>query len=266
MMDMRATIHYILASAQRPVIWVSGGKDSLALLHMCQPWRHRLCVMHTVVDDTWPGLRDNLEQCLNDWGFLRSIFTVPLTDFQTFVREAGWPVEVTPQRYDGRHLSPQRQFSDPRMVSWWLCTLTRCIMPLVHATNSYNADVVLTGTLGRTGALGADMPVDRTRGLKFRGVYNWVRYAPTDEWTDEQVYAYIDQHAIPLPPHYTIKRRRMDYRWPECLSCTWQPEHWQMLKAHYPEEYAKRWPQVAPVFAALKEEMARLQTRISSSE
>jgi 3'-phosphoadenosine 5'-phosphosulfate sulfotransferase (PAPS reductase)/FAD synthetase len=83
----------------------------------------------------------------------------------------------------------------------------------------------------------------------------WSRCNPLAAWTTAQVWAYIDTHQIALPEHYRWKRHAT-YEAVDCLSCTWQPQHWATLKEHYPEEYAKRWPLVAPVYAELRKTLA----------
>ena len=234
----------------RMVLWFSGGKDSTALLHMLQPWRHRVCVIHNALepDQAWPGMRQHVEKCLDDWGFLRSIFTTPFISFDDYTKTFGWPVEIVPSDRDGS-ISPPSPYrrSALTMSSWWHCTILRQLQPLVVATNAYRADAVLTGSRSE------DAPAFAWMGeVATDDIQPWVRYNPLCEWSSHDVYTYIEDRKIELPPHYDYKQYRDDYEWVDCMSCTWQTKHWKVMKTYYPEEFEKRWPQARLVFDALR--------------
>jgi 3'-phosphoadenosine 5'-phosphosulfate sulfotransferase (PAPS reductase)/FAD synthetase len=231
------------------VLWFSGGKDSTALLHMCRPWRHQVIVLHSVVepDQEWPGVRAHVERCLDDWGYVRSIYVEPYVTFDDYVTQYGWQTDMVPTALDGAIQPPSPYMvGDVKFSSWWHCSLVRGLLPLLHATLATRTGVMLTGSRA------ADGPEFARRAWKTESP-ELTRYDPLRDWTSDQVYAYIDAHAIPLPPHYHWKRGA-DFEAADCMGCAWQPQHWHILKAHYPDEFARRWPIMQPVFAALKAE------------
>lgn len=248
-------LSHIFKQHSRVACWVSGGKDSLTLLHHCIPWRHKTIVIHNHVDDGWPGVTENLSQVLDAWGFLRSIYTEPGYTFDQYTQAFGWPVDIVPTTHDGV-VQPHSPFktSDLKLASWWHCTLMRQIQPLVTATASIGADCVLTGSRRE------DAPLFDAMGQQIADTH-WMRYNPLAEWTSAQIYQYVDEHQIPLPPHYKWKRA-IGYEAPDCLSCTWQTEHWAVLKQHYPKEFRHRWPQARPVFEALRTAKAVLDGQL----
>lgn len=254
-------LHEVFNTARRPVLWVSGGKDSLTLLALCRKWRHLCTVLHRHEPDGWPGVTENLTACLNAWGFLRSVYiTAPLT-VEAYTQRYGWPVEIVPSVCDVTTTFPPSPFrrDHSALVSWWHCTIMRQMLPMQQATATLGADVVLTGSRAE------DAPVFEAAGATWHdtpSVVSWRRVDPLHHWTTAQVYDYIDAERIPLPLHYSLKRTRTDFEWVDCLSCTWQPEHWQVLREHYPDEYTKRWPQVAPVFESLRRETEALTVRM----
>jgi 3'-phosphoadenosine 5'-phosphosulfate sulfotransferase (PAPS reductase)/FAD synthetase len=240
-----------LYHAKRPTLWASGGKDSTALLHLCKPWAHKLRVLHTTKrgDDGWPGVTECVEQHCAAWGFPLEIVTPWLT-FPQYVQEYGWPVETVPTTLEGGTAvapSPYRH-STLKLASWLHCTYMRTLYPLLDASMTYKADLILTGSRI------ADGPGTAAFGQEVAQQFpmSWSRCNPLAAWTTAQVWEYIDTHQIALPELYRWKRHAT-YEAVDCLSCTWQPQHWTTLKQYYPEEFATRWPQVAPVYDELRE-------------
>jgi 3'-phosphoadenosine 5'-phosphosulfate sulfotransferase (PAPS reductase)/FAD synthetase len=243
-----------LYDAQRPTIWASGGKDSTALLHMTRPWAHKIRVLHTTKrgDDGWPGVTETLEQHCADWGYTLEIVQPWLT-FPQYVAEYGWPVETVPTTLEGGTAvapSPYRQ-SSLKLSSWLHCTFMRTLYAVLDASMTYKTDLILTGSRLADGPNNAAFAQDGHPQFPM----GWSRCNPLAAWTTAQVWDYIDTHQIALPELYRWKRDA-PYEAVDCLSCTWQPQHWQTLKEYYPEEYARRWPQVAPVYDELRETLA----------
>lgn len=232
---------------RRVVLWCSGGKDSLTTLHLCRPWRHKLTVLYVHEPDGWPGVFENLVSCMDEWGFLKSVQLEPQLSFEDYVERFGWPVDVVPTRHDGTQVtSPFREEGDVKLASWWHCSIVRHLQPLDWCTTAMGADAVITGSRGQDApffAAAGSVQTDPNRA--------WTRYNPIQHWTTDEVYTYIDAHNIQLPHHYKYKRYHQGFEWVDCMSCTWKVEHWRILKTYYPRFFAKRWPRVKPVFAAL---------------
>ena len=237
-----------LYAAKRPVLWASGGKDSMTLLHLCQPWARKLTVLHATVDDGWPGVTENLvEQCAA-WHYPRLTIVKPWMTFEAYVERYGWPVDIVPTALEGATAVVQSVYRTTpiKVSSWWHCSFVRGIYPLMLATAEHQADVVLTGSRL------ADAPDNAIYQAEIatRHPAGWQRLNPLSEWTTADIWAYIDAQQIQLSPHYAWKRYA-DYESVDCMSCTLHPQHWATLQQHYPEEYARRWPTVQPVYEAL---------------
>lgn len=111
------------------------------------------------------------------------------------------------------------------------------------------ADAVLTGSRASDAPAFAVMGASTTIGKDLLG---FTRYNPLADWTTEEVYQYIADNNISLPMHYKWKRELGEkYEFPDCMRCTWQPEHWRLLREHYPDVYAEHWPETKRVYEAL---------------
>ena len=233
-----------------PVLWLSGGKESLTLLHLLRPWREHITLLHNRLDGGWPGVTENLMVLVETWGFASPILTHPKLTFDDYVAQYGYQTEVVPTDAD-TVVVPASPWHDNslRMSSFWHCTLLRGIYPLLEATMALGADAVLTGSRASDAPLFAMMGAEAPQG---KDIVGYVRYNPLYAWTTDDVYDYSNDHHIHLPPHYQWKRQvEGQYVWPDCLRCTAQPEHWRLLREQYPDVYEKHWPEVKKVYEAL---------------
>jgi 3''-phosphoadenosine 5''-phosphosulfate sulfotransferase (PAPS reductase)/FAD synthetase and related enzymes len=200
----------------KPVIWASGGKDSLTLLHLCRPWAKRLQVIHNAVDMGWPLVTENLLTNLEEWGYAYPEIVHPPRSLPDYIRTYGWPVEVVPSAMD-RALPTPFSPGKPRVSSYWQCTMIRQLLPMAVATKKLEADAVLTGCKA------VDAPLFDQIGPMVNGAQiGWIRYDDLHAWTDKQVWEYVDEHEISLPPHYRWKRYAV-WNVPDCTLCTWDP-------------------------------------------
>lgn len=251
-----ALIAQYIDEAKHPVAWASGGKDSLVLLHLMRHWAGRITILHTQLDDGWTGQTTNLLKRAVAWGYDGVQILRPKMDFPQYVEKYGWPVDIVPTAYEGGTAIPSPVAKEgPRMSSYIHCQLTRIVIPLVVGTTLHESTLVMTGSKAKDGSSFQKM------GAAFDATasYGWVRINPLTDWSDEEVYDYVDEHVIELPEHYRYKRSSgSETEWSDCLSCTFNPDHWRLLKQHYPEEFAKRWPAAKPVFKHLSDELLSL--------
>jgi 3'-phosphoadenosine 5'-phosphosulfate sulfotransferase (PAPS reductase)/FAD synthetase len=223
--------------AVAPVVWASGGKDSLALLHLMRAEASEMTLLHVQVEDGFEGVAENLLRQIHAWGYER-----------VHVLDAGMSLDAYTKRF-GHPYDSDEQIQDIRLSNWRECKMRRIIMPLLVGLKMLKSNRVFTGSKALDSEeirqQGAYMVPDEATGIGFS------RCNPLFSWSDEQVYDYIDTHAISLPAHYGKARPiGKEEGWSECLSCTLQPAHWRLLRDYYPDEFRSRWPQVKRVFEA----------------
>ena len=245
-----AQLEAIFATHAQICLFSSGGKDSLTLMHLLRPWQHSVTILHNDMDNGWPGVTQNLCALAQDWGFSQPIITHPSLTIDAYIAEFGYQTEMVPIEAD-TVIMPAAPYGDGslRVSSFWHCELVRCIMPLFQLALTLSPSAIVTGSRATDGPAFAAMG-HRTTDAK--EMWGFERYNPLLEWNSAEIYAYIDALGIPLPEHYQWKRLNGDkYQFPDCMRCTFAPEHWQLLKEHYPEVYQQYWPATKTVYEAL---------------
>jgi 3'-phosphoadenosine 5'-phosphosulfate sulfotransferase (PAPS reductase)/FAD synthetase len=247
--ETRQLLDAIMDAHERVTLWLSGGKDSTALLHLLTPWASRLQVL--MVDmgaDGFPGTRAYVEARTTEWGFTQVQYLDPPMPFAAYVQRYGWPSRLVPTAMDG--LMPDIMYTGgPLVSSWWRCTLVRTVAPLLAA--SQGADAILTGTR-TTDAQRFAVFGPIVDGMDVPGA-GWVRYNPLVTWSAAQVYAYLDAHQIPLSPVGEVKRR-VPFEFPECRLCPYHADYVQWMQDNRPDDYAQMWP-------AFSRALGRVQAR-----
>lgn len=211
------TIASHIVGSVHPVVWASGGKDSLVLLHLMRAYAKSVQVLHVQVEDGFPGVTENLVKQARTWGYPHPLILAPGLPLDDYVQAFGHPTDTL-------H-----------------CKARRLSLPLLVGTQMLGSNLVFSGS--KQDEVHKDIP----QGLVVDGTAlgGFVRVNPLYHWSDQEVYEYIDAHAITLPEPYRYQRlTKKSEGWSDCLSCTVTTAHWDFLEKHYPEEYARRWPDV----------------------
>ncbi len=211
------TIAKHILGAVNPVVWASGGKDSLVLLHLMRPYATELRVLHVQMEDGFPDVTPNLVKQAEAWGYPAPLVLEPGIAMDDFIDAYG---------------QPQDAFS---------CRLRRISVPLLVMTQRLESNRVFTGTkANETPGLPETEMV-----MKAEGLWGFVRINPLHHWSHQDVYDYVDTYAITLPETYRhLRPMHPQEGWSDCLSCPVKWAHWPFLKAYYPEEYERRWPDI----------------------
>jgi 3'-phosphoadenosine 5'-phosphosulfate sulfotransferase (PAPS reductase)/FAD synthetase len=214
----------VFGSGQPVFLAFSGGKDSLAVLKLCEPWRGRFKLLWVNTAYAFPHMEEMIRSYGEEYG---------LIELHSDPRQAwaagGLPSEVLSvssfMKRDGDRLQP-----------WNLCCHATKIAPLFQFCAGFGGFLtILTG----------DRKED---GWRFQGgtpPENAAFFAPIREWSDDDVFAYLDAEGVTLPAHYADVKDGLD-----CWNC---PASWngasgspvaygRWMKAAYPELAEKALP------------------------
>lgn len=201
---------------ERVFLAFSGGKESVVLAHMCEPWREKVTLLWVRIQFHAPHMADFIRGYAERGWRLEEI---PGPDLMEHWRSAGTPAEVVPVD----HALGRRQ---PRLQSWPMCCYSIRQVPLNAYIRAQNEPCALlhgqrTADGGATvGGLTGQMP-------------DYVEVAqPLSSWSEAEVMAYIDRHGLTLPEQYG--QGCSDSL--ECLVCPAapKPERLAYLDRRYP--------------------------------
>lgn len=182
----------------------SGGKDSLALLHL---WREKLD--HTLVCwvNTGAAYHETIRQ-MNEIQAQVPHFMEINSNQPGDVEVNGYPTDLVPL-----HFTPQgRLYVDTdihyRLQDSFRCCGTNIWLPLHQAMKEQGITTVLRGQKN----------VDKYKAPYKSGyVEDGITYIfPLENWTDDQVFKYLNDNNIPLPAYYLDNERKSH----DCWSCT----------------------------------------------
>lgn len=175
----------------------SGGKDSMACLHLCKSID---CAIYVDTGKTYPETQEMIRYAET----LVPMFIVKVDRDEQNARE-GIPADVVPVDY-----TPLGQiFSGPKPVtiqSYLQCCLENISLPLFAKAQELGATSIVYGQRNEDSRKATSRNGDVTGGI--------LRLHPIEEWTSDQVLAYL-RTVMDVPPHYYFEHSSLD-----CYDCT----------------------------------------------
>ena len=224
----------------------SGGKDSLALVHVLRPHWDRLTLYHVDTGDLLPEVReivDGVEAMVPSFVRIE-------TQAADWNERFGLPSDLVPSSCTP--LGVKIGMSDRRLVDRFECCAFNIMVPMHNAALKDGCTLVIRGTKR------ADMKrlpaEDGPTGL---GYDLWL---PLLDWSDADVFAYLREVGAPICRVY-----ENGVQSPECATC---PAWWNEGRAAYLAKYhpdlsetyraklATVAAEVAPMWAHLQREIA----------
>ena len=214
----RQIIEEAIFRASRPVLTLSGGKDSLMLLHLCQPYRERLHVVWARTTETFPHMVDFVREQVAGWDYVELV-----SDQAEFFKKHGFPSALIPVRH-----RPHEKNPGILIQSKGYCCKDLQYRPLARYVKQYGADMVLHGQTAE------DLQKSK---LSFPSMLRSLRrsqiVAPLDKWTADEVMDYCLTQGVALPLQYQTG-------FPdslECWNCTVRTDlkRFEWMQTHCPE-------------------------------
>lgn len=223
------------------VLQFSGGKDSLACLYLLKP---QWLTLHVVWANTGAAFPETLEQMQRMRELIPHFHELQT---QQNIEAEGYPVDVLPiahtrigQRYEG---TAGRLFQ-----SRYTCCGSALWLPMQQFMKTLGAKIIVRGEK-RCDQKGS--------GLTNGAVVDGIEYRfPLADWSDTDVYAYLKEQGVALPPNYGSMSTGLD-----CWNCTaYLDETGKLgyLREHHPEKHVVVASVLRDYRHALQRELVRL--------
>ena len=230
----REIINNALSTASRPVLTLSGGKDSLMLLDLCESYRGRLHIVWARTTETFPHMIDFVRRVTEGWDLSELV-----ADQATFFEKNGLPSAIIPVRH-----RPHEKNPGVVILSNGYCCKDLQYKPLARYIKEYGADLVLHGqTAEDLRNLKLSFP-KMLRPLKRNQIV-----APLVDWQADEIMDYCLTQGIDLPMQYYSGLPDSL----ECWNCTVRTDlkRFQWMQKHCPDLAIKLGAMMGVVYGAV---------------
>lgn len=192
----------------RIVLQFSGGKDSLATLHLLKPWWEKIAVVWCNAGDEFPETLEVIERVKQlpiNFHEVRPYLAQPAS-----VALHGFPADIVPLKNlrDRPYLTGVENPHRVRVQDYMACCNRLLFEPLQQFAREYEATMIIRGQrfdepmVGpvRDGEIGPD-------GVEY--------FLPLEDWTEEDVFGFLKHRRVEIPAYYREVAHSLD-----CRTCT----------------------------------------------
>lgn len=180
----------------------SGGKDSLACLYYCRPWWDKLTVFWL---NTGAATPDVLERMDKAKGLVPNFVEVN-SNQPADIERNGYPVDILPiknaignknfEHYNGMLLQP-----------YMACCAHNIWIPMANAMLAFGATLIIRGQRSEDKRTSPIRSGETVAGVEY--------YFPLEDWSRNEVFAYLRELSVEIPVHYQYETSSVD-----CWNCT----------------------------------------------
>ena len=225
---------------ERVALQVSGGKDSLAVLHLLQPYWQKLCVFWTNPGNPFPETVALMEKIKAEVPF----FVEVAGRQKEIIERDGWPSDVVPQAYttEGNFVFGDTPFKVQTRLG---CCFRSLMLPMHERMVALGVTCIIRGKRSEE----KDKTETRT-GSVLMGIETIYRLW---DWTESDVLGYLRDNGIDLPESYQHATHSLD-----CMDCTawWGEGLSHYLKAKHQEHHKEYVRRITLIKTAISEQMA----------
>lgn len=222
----------------------SGGKDSLACVHLLREYLDAITVYHLDTGDLLPEMQASVAAVE---AFAPQFVRVK-TDVAGWIRANGLPTDLVP--YSSHAVGQSMGEGHSRLVSRYECCFANLMWPLFERVRQDGCTLLIRGTKRIDMVRFPAEPGEKVDGVEL--------FYPLASWTNDQVFDYLKSKGVALPRVYDYVENS-----PECARCSawWGEGRARYLKQHHPQlwrEYDARLQlvidEIAPSLALLRRE------------
>lgn len=232
---------------EKAALQFSGGKDSLALLHMAVPYMDRITVFFGDTGAVYPHVKQFVLDTCAELG-VRPVVVSPFMPVAEFTEQYGYPSDIVPTERapEAAWMMPKGQ---TKIQSYVSCCGNMLWAPMQAAIKQSGLKIILRGTKA------CDPHVTVPHGHKDE---HFEYRSPLWGWTDQEVFMYLEGKNV--PDQYPQIADSMD-----CWLCT---AHMTGEFARAKLDYAKQkypalWPEISRRVRAVREAVAEDAAKIN---
>jgi 3'-phosphoadenosine 5'-phosphosulfate sulfotransferase (PAPS reductase)/FAD synthetase len=220
----------------------SGGKDSRACIQMFKDRLDDITIYHVDTGDLLPEVRE----CVAEIEARAPRFVRISTDVSGWIELNGLPTDLLPYASHpvGRYMGQEQH----RLVGRYDCCYVNLMWPVFERVMADGCTLLIRGTKR------VDMPrLPAGQGETVAGVEI---FYPLLDWTNEQVFAYLQLQGVKLPRIYDYTTQG-----PDCARCSawWSEGRGMYLKKYHPELYAEYDARLQIIIDAVAPSLAMLR-------
>ena len=220
------------------IIYFSGGKDSLAVLHIFKDHPDLECVCFGETGDMYPHIREFVQDTCKKFS-VRLEIVKPKTDIKEYHEKFGYPSDMTPV-VRTPEATIIRGKKEQKVQSFIQCCGNMAWLPMQDRAR---------GKTVYRGIKKSDEH-DTVRDVGYDEAHNIEYINPIWEWTDDDVFEYLKKNNIEMARHYKQVNVSMD-----CIHCTaftHSPSAVGRLR-WTKENYPSYWPEIKRRFAVVNQ-------------
>lgn len=233
------------------VLMFSGGKDSLACLFLLKKYWDKINVMWVNTGAAFPEiiqLMDKIKEMVPH-------FTEVTSHQSSYIEAFGYPSDVVPIN----HTTVGELFTGKKKnkISIYLdCCAANISFPLRDAAALYGATLIIRG---QKSCDGHKAPIVSNQ------VVGGIQYLfPIQDWSNEDVFAYLRMQDFPLPEFYSLKATSLDC-WNCTAYCADHADKLQYMKKHHPKLAVKLLANLAMVKRVIAAELMPLNNLLEAT-
>ena len=208
---------------EKVALMFSGGKDSLACLHLVKDYLDKTIVVWVNTGANFP----EIEQMMREVKAIVTHFHEIKTDQPSSIKANGYPVDVVPVNYTklGQSVTSIKDF---KLRSYFECCAENFWIPCDAEMRK----------LGVTGVIRGQRNSEAHRApIKSGHIENGIEYhLPIESWKDSEVIDYLRSKDVVIDERLSMAHSSLD-----CWNCTAymaeSAERFKYIKKHHPSKY-----------------------------